>query len=69
MWPNPAKDELNIHWAASINGPVYITDNAGRMAMTVPVSGKSVTIQLSKLKPGLYFLKSPVGVSAFQVIR
>ncbi len=69
MWPNPASDELNIQWPNSIKGLVQITDNAGRVAMTVPVTGNSIKIQLRHLKPGVYFLKSQTGVSAFQVIR
>lgn len=69
IWPNPTTDELNLELPGNVQGLVQITDNSGRQVMTMPVEGKMIKIQLGNLKSGLYFVKSPTGVSAFQVVR
>jgi hypothetical protein len=69
IWPNPVSDQLNVILPDRVSGMVEITDNSGRLLLRKAISGNQMQLDISMLKPGLYFLKTPMGVSAFQVNR
>ena len=58
FYPNPVKDILYIDFSDQKNKEaIEITDATGRVIMNILVTEKSSQIDVSNLKPGLYFLK------------
>jgi hypothetical protein len=59
VFPNPAGATLRVAFegVSGKNAQVSVTDLSGRTVLTVPVSGKETTINVSVLSPGLYLLK------------
>lgn len=57
IYPNPAADELHIDLPQTVrNGTVIITDLSGRQVMKTTLNGQN-PIQVSDLRPGVYFLE------------
>jgi len=69
LWPNPVADQLNLVFPSHNKGIAEITDNSGKVLLRKNISGQQMQWDLAALKPGMYFLKTPAGISAFQVIR
>ena len=69
IWPNPVADKLNVVLPDKVSGMAEITDNSGKLLVRKAISGHQMQLDISMLKPGLYFLKTPMGVSGFQVNR
>ncbi|GAB1308524.1 hypothetical protein KH5_12070 [Urechidicola sp. KH5] len=59
VYPNPAKDELNIEVPMQIqtDTPVIIYDSIGREFKRFMLDGRKKTIDVSSWKTGLYYLK------------
>jgi hypothetical protein len=57
LYPNPAKDELNLKWNASNNFSVTIFNSIGQELSTFILSKDKSIIDISELQNGLYFLK------------
>ena len=59
LYPNPATSEItldlsyDIRWIGKV---VSITDVQGKTMMKMPINTKVVKINISRLKPGMYFL-------------
>jgi hypothetical protein len=54
LYPNPANDKLDLKLPRK--GEVLITDVAGRLLIS-SVADTHSTIDISKLQPGIYFLR------------
>jgi len=57
LYPNPAKDELNLKWNNLINITVTIFNSIGQELSTFFLSKDKRIIDISELQKGLYFLK------------
>lgn len=57
LYPNPAKDKLNLKWNNSNNISVIIYNSIGQELSTVFLSKQNEIIDISELENGLYFLK------------
>jgi hypothetical protein len=57
LYPNPAKDELNLKWNASNNISVTIFNSIGQELSTLILTKDKSIIDISELQNGLYFLK------------
>lgn len=58
VYPNPVEDYLNIEFPFLISETnLEILDNLGKTVMHKSISNQNSKIDLSKLKPGIYFLK------------
>jgi hypothetical protein len=69
LWPNPVTDRLNIVFPNHTKGMAEIRDNSGKILLSKAITGQLIQWDVSVLKPGMYFLKTPAGISGFQVIR
>jgi hypothetical protein len=69
LWPNPVTDRLNIVFPNHTKGMAEIRDNSGKILLSKAITGQPIQWDVSVLKPGMYFLKTPAGISGFQVIR
>lgn len=71
LYPNPAKDKLNLKWNNSNNISVIIYNSIGQELSTVFLSKQNETIDITNLQNGLYFLKimngSKVGINKLVV--
>lgn len=57
IYPNPAKDKLNVSFSESFTGNISIVDLWGRNFLEVKIiKQKSVTIDVSGLHKGVYFM-------------
>lgn len=61
IFPNPSAGLITLEWkdASPKNGTVFITDLSGRIVHTlnIPDASKQITLDLSDLPSGLYFIK------------
>jgi 1,4-alpha-glucan branching enzyme len=57
IYPNPVKDELKVKSKKMKVDNVEIFDVSGKQVMVVRICDFTVTVNVSRLKPGLYFLK------------
>ena len=57
LYPNPAKDELNLKWNNLNNISVTIFNSVGQNLSTIILSKDKSIIDISGLQNGLYFLK------------
>ena len=57
IFPNPAKDKVNIIFPEEIEGRIIISNQAGQMVKEVVVSGKETTIETDEFSAGVYSLK------------
>lgn len=57
LWPNPARDLLNLSLPETEHYRVEATDATGRTVFSREFTGNAVTFQVSGLAPGLYLLK------------
>ena len=60
VYPNPAKDDLNIDIPSLLAGQQYqfrICDALGRVYMNriITIKGNSIKVSISTLKPGIYY--------------
>ncbi|MBM3919679.1 MAG: T9SS type A sorting domain-containing protein [Sphingomonadales bacterium] len=67
LWPNPVSNQLNLVFPIHTEGIAEITDNSGKVLLRKAISGKEMQCDVTALKPGMYFLKTPAGISGFQV--
>ncbi len=57
LFPNPADAYFKIEFPSIINGEISITNLLGQQVNRVQrIFGKSITINTSELKPGIYFI-------------
>jgi serine/threonine-protein kinase len=56
VFPNPAKDALNITLSDVVNGTLSISDIQGSLVLTQLVSGKQVQLSTVSLQNGIYVL-------------
>ena len=56
IYPNPAKDKINIQFANINSSKIFITDNAGRKILEKRFNDKEIELNVSTLASGLYFL-------------
>jgi len=56
IYPNPAKDEVNISLNSQMNN-VKITNNIGQVMCNQPVDAQFVNINTSKFQAGIYFIE------------
>jgi len=56
VYPNPAKDLLNINLSKSVNGTLSILDIQGSLVLAQPVNGKQVQLSTASLQNGIYVL-------------
>ena len=54
--PNPAKDFVNIQ-VENINQDIVITDTNGKIIKSIKANPSSIKIDVSEIKPGLYFVR------------
>lgn len=57
LYPNPAKDELNLKWNSINNISITIYNSAGQELSTSLLTKQNESIDISKLKNGIYFLQ------------
>lgn len=57
LYPNPAKDKLNVEWNNSNNISVIIYNAIGQELSIVSLSKQNETIDIANLQSGFYFLK------------
>lgn len=62
IYPNPAANELSIKSIGITEARIY--DINGRLALSSPITDNLTRINISNLKPGLYFV-STLGTKAF----
>lgn len=67
VYPNPANDQIHIVMDGSLsnNGKVQLFDISGKMVLSENIQSASSTIDVSDLRPGLYFVKFGTAVSKF----
>jgi len=59
LYPNPAKDVLNIETKKTIDvNSINIYNTLGQLVLVIPNAQQTKTIDVSSLKTGNYFLKS-----------
>ena len=64
VYPNPVKDVLTIESVSNIQ-QVQIYNITGQVVLTTQTSSKSVTMNTSLLKSGIYFLKVKTDSGSF----
>ena len=71
VYPNPARDKINIKAAGNLRGSVYtIYDSTGRSVLTGKISTENYVIDIENLSDGNYFIKSgQYSSESFTVIR
>jgi hypothetical protein len=57
IFPNPAKDKINIKLQNETEGRIIMMNQAGQIVKDVVVSGKEMTIETDELASGIYNLK------------
>jgi hypothetical protein len=58
IFPNPANEEVNIEINSEfLNRKLYLTDALGQLILTQPMDKKIITIDLSELPRGMYFIR------------
>src|SRR5687767_9449758 len=58
VYPNPASSVLNIENNGNLYSRYEIADETGRMVLQVLNPAQKITVDISVLKPGLYFISS-----------
>lgn len=61
VFPNPAKNQLNISFNKAFNGSVSIYNIAGAMVIQKQFNGSQTSFDISTLNAGLYFVKTSNG--------
>jgi hypothetical protein len=71
LFPNPAKDLINIHWGATQNADVLVVQNAlGAVIWTESVSSiNQMQLDLSKWNNGVYFIRLGNETKKFIIAR
>jgi hypothetical protein len=70
IYPNPARQLLNVRWLANeINAKWSIVNFTGEVVKTGNVGDLESALDVSNLSSGLYILSTPTTVTKFQVIR
>ena len=57
MFPNPAREKINIIFQNEINDNIIMTNIKGQVVKDIAVNGKEITINIEDLADGTYFLK------------
>ena len=58
LWPNPAKDRIHVQIDPALNiRRLVIRDTGGRTVRILEPAGRSASIPLSGLAPGIYFIQ------------
>jgi hypothetical protein len=70
VYPNPAKQVLNVRWLSNeINAKWSIVNFTGEVVRTGIVGELESALDIANLSTGLYILSTPTTVTKFQVIR
>ncbi|MCX6280709.1 MAG: T9SS type A sorting domain-containing protein, partial [Bacteroidetes bacterium] len=64
VYPNPVKDMMTIETGSGIQ-KVQIYNITGQLLITEQTNGKTVTVNTSSLKAGVYFLKVTTDSGSF----
>ena len=65
IYPNPAKDFINIKFSENSNNQFEIINIAGTKVKTIHVNNNTEKIDISGLKAGVYFIKSNENIVKF----
>ena len=57
LYPNPARDELNVEGLSAINTNLSIVDMQGKEVIKVTATSQTITINVKQLSPGVYYLR------------
>ena len=57
IFPNPAKNEINIRLEKDVNDNIIMTNQAGQVVKEIAISGNEATIEINDLASGVYNLK------------
>ena len=70
VYPNPAKQLLNVRWLENeFNAKWSILNFTGEVVHTGNIGELESALDISNLSTGLYILSTPTTVTKFQVIR
>jgi hypothetical protein len=70
VYPNPAKQVLNVRWLANeSNAKWSIVNFTGEVVKTGLIGEIESALDIANLSTGLYILSTPTTVTKFQVIR
>ena len=61
LYPNPVSDRLVIENASTENHQLTLIDLTGRILQEIPLNTRNTAVDVSRLSPGLYILKSENG--------
>ena len=57
VFPNPAKDKINIKLQNETEGRIIMMNQAGQIVKDIVINGKEITIETDNLASGIYSLK------------
>ena len=67
IFPNPAKDKINIKLQNETEGRIIMMNQAGQIVKDIAINGKEITIETDELASGIYNIK--LGEAKNQTIR
>ena len=67
VFPNPAKDKINIKLQNETEGRIIMMNQAGQIVKDIAINGKEITIETDELASGIYNIK--LGEAKNQTIR
>ena len=67
VYPNPAKDVLNVYFSSMINGPssLVIYNTIGEVVIAAAIAGHNSSIDVSDLDAGIYFCRIETGAAFY----
>jgi len=73
VYPNPARNTINISWNSLSATGLEILDSAGRLVFSRQISGEEeqIQVQVEQLRSGLYFLRlfGHEGISSLRWVK
>jgi aminopeptidase N len=57
IFPNPAKNKINIRMEKKVNDNIIMTNQAGQVVKEIAINGKEATIEIDDLASGVYNLR------------
>jgi len=57
IYPNPAKDQINISFETSIKGQIYLLDLSGKVVLVDHIDGQKLKLDLSAFNNGVYMIE------------
>jgi hypothetical protein len=56
IYPNPAKEQINISFDAPSTGQISLIDVSGKVVLVEQIHGKELALDLSVFNAGIYML-------------